>query len=79
MHCHGNCELKKRLQHTEGADGATVNVYHKVDMLPVAMLMFEMGDWQTVLQNKWSAHHETYYIGPSQEIFVPPPLMAPFT
>ncbi|WP_165870315.1 hypothetical protein [Albibacterium bauzanense] len=74
LQCHGTCYLKKQLQQKEDTESASINIYQKVDMLPVAVIELETQCLITELSPKRFIYKETLYTEPYRDIFVPPPI-----
>ncbi|WP_270089955.1 hypothetical protein [Sphingobacterium sp. SYP-B4668] len=75
LHCHGICHLKKQLQETENTDTASLNIFQRVDMLPITIFKFEAYKLSIELLCTPSIYKEIPYTDPYLEIFVPPPLV----
>jgi len=73
LQCHGTCYLKRQLQKTESNESAPINIYQKVDMLPISIIKFETKSQTAEIQVKIATYKEILYKEPPLEIFVPPP------
>ncbi len=73
LECHGNCHLKKQLEKTKNTALASIDVYHKVDMLCSAFTEFDARNVIIEIQARLPSYKEIHYKEPYCEIFVPPP------
>ncbi len=73
LQCHGTCHLKKQLEKTKNTAPASIDVYHKVDMLCSAFTEFDARNVIIEIQARLPSYEEIHYKEPYCEIFVPPP------